>query len=252
MLKHIVVNTLVFDEWLKKGIKQSELMKPLREMGIKKVEVRREYLQSESELEKIKKAAKENQLTILYSVPELLFAEQMIEHKKLKQFFEEAQQMGAKYIKMTGGYANQIRQEDAMFIDTLIKQYEIERFSIENDQSVDYATANQLYQLVNQLTEKGAEVSITFDIGNFIYVHEDPVASARKLSKWVSVIHLKDVKKEPIETTLLGEGDISIQEVISCLPENLDMVMEYPCGNQPIKVLKKELSKLSSLKKERV
>lgn len=249
-IENIVVNTLVFDEYLKRGVPQHELISKISTLGIRKVEVRKEYIKNEEEFGLIQEAAKNFGMELFYSIPELLFEGKMIENYKMKAFFEEAEKIGASYIKMTGGHSKEITQKNVDFINRLIEEYEIKGFTVENDQVASYSTGDNLLQLVRTLKNKGADISITFDIGNFIYVHEDPVENAKKMSDMVSIIHLKDVKQNPLETTLLGQGDIPIQSVLNCLPKNLNVVIEYPCGSHPLDVLKQELNKL--LDKERV
>ncbi|MBM6615179.1 sugar phosphate isomerase/epimerase [Desemzia sp. RIT804] len=249
-LENIVVNTLVFDEYLKKGVPQHELISKISTLGIRKVEVRKEYIKNEEEFGLIQEAAENFGMELFYSIPELLFEDKMIENCKMKALFEEAKEIGASYIKMTGGYAKEITQKNVDFINRLIEEYEIKGFTVENDQVATYSTGDKLLQLVRILKNKGADVSITFDIGNFVYVQEDPLENAKKMSDMVSVIHLKDVKQNSLETTLLGHGDIPIQSVLNCLPKDLNVVIEYPCGIHPLNVLKQELNKL--LDKERV
>lgn len=249
-IKNLVVNTLVFDEYLKKGVQQHELIGEISALGIHKIEIRKEFIKNEEELGLIRETAKRFEMELFYSIPELLFEGEMINRNKMKALFKEAGEIGASYIKMTGGYATRITQRDIDFINRLIKEYEIKGFTVENDQVASYSTGNKLLHLVRTLKNKGADISLTFDVGNFIYVDEDPIENAKKMSDMVSIIHLKDVKRNPLETTLLGQGDIPIQSVLNCLPKNLNVVIEYPCGAQPIKVLKQELNKL--LEKERV
>lgn len=249
-IKNLVVNTLVFDEYLKKGVQQHELIGEISALGIHKIEIRKEFIKNEEELGLIRETAKRFEIELFYSIPELLFEGEMINRNKMKALFKEAREIGASYIKMTGGYATIITQRDIEFINQLIKEYEIKGFTVENDQVASYSTGNKLLHLVRTLRNKGADVSLTFDVGNFMYVDEDPIENAKKMSDIVSVIHLKDVKQNPLETTLLGQGDIPIQSVLNYLPKNLNIVIEYSCGAQPIKVLKQELNKL--LEKERV
>lgn len=245
--ENIVVNTLVFDEKIRDGIKQHQFLEEINLLGVQKVEVRRDYIKDEIEFDSIRNTAKEFDIEIFYSIPELLFTDNMLEKEKMRTFFLEADRMGATKIKMTGGFAKDIKQEDINFINSLIKDYHIKAFTIENNQVASYSTGENLYQLTKQLRNKGAEISITFDIGNFIYVHEDPIENAKKLKEMVSIIHLKDVKYNTLKLTLLGQGDIPLKDVLDHLPQNIEVVIEYPCGDQPIKTLKKELDKLLSI-----
>ncbi|MDN6626170.1 MAG: hypothetical protein L0K82_03005, partial [Pisciglobus halotolerans] len=63
-----------------------------------------------------------------------------------------------------------------------------------------------------------------------------------------SIIHLKDVNYYPLQTTLLGQGDIPLKTVLDHLPKSIEVIIEYPCGDHPVETLRRELNKL--LKKE--
>lgn len=83
-----------------------------------------------------------------------------------------------------------------------------------------------------QLTEKGASISVTFDTGNFMYNH------------------LKDVTANTLQMTLLGEGGISVKEVLNVFLKDIHTAIGYRCGSKPLEVLKKKIDKLVEIKLE--
>ena len=247
----IVVNMLVFDELVKEGKKQLEFFEGLSQLGIKKIEIRRDYIKEESEFKALKEAAQLYGFELLYSVPELLYTGQMMEETALISYAKEANELGAKHMKFGAGYFEEVSAEDARILNKVMKEYGVDHFTIENGQE-SYSTAEQLNQLCTQLIEKGAAVSITFDTGNFMFVHEDPVKNAVLLKENVTYVHLKDIKAATVEMTLLNEGDISITEVLKVFPSDINTAIEYPCGHDPLDGLKKEIAKLVAIKEELV
>lgn len=240
---------LVFDELVKEGKKQLDFFEGLFQLGIKKIEIRRDYIKDDLEFKELKDAAERYGFELLYSVPELLYENQMMQEMDLRLYAKEAYTLGAKQLKFGAGYFKEVSTEHAQTLNKVMEEYEISHFTIENGQE-SYSTAANLNQLCTQLIEKGASVSVTFDTGNFMYLHEDPVKNAELLKNHVTYIHLKDVTTDSLQLTLLGEGDIPIKEVLSLFPSNLNTAIEYPCGSEPLKVLKKEIAKLVEIKLE--
>ena len=174
-----------------------------------------------------------------------------MEEAALISYAKEANELGAKHMKFGAGYFEEVSAEDARILNKVMKEYGVDHFTIENGQE-SYSTAEQLNQLCTQLIEKGAAVSITFDTGNFMFVHEDPVKNAVLLKENVTYVHLKDIKAATVEMTLLNEGDISITEVLKVFPSDINTAIEYPCGHDPLDGLKKEIAKLVAIKEELV
>ena len=243
----IVVNMLVFDELVKEGKRQLDFFEGLSQLAIKKIEIRRDYIKEESEFKDLNEAAKKYGFELLYSVPELLYTDQMMTETELRLYAKEAYALGAKHLKFGAGYVKEVSTEDVVILNNVLNEYEINHFTIENGQE-SYSTADKLNQISIQLIEKGAAVSLTFDTGNFMYVHEDPVKNAKLLKTNVTYVHLKDIKAGTLEMTLLNEGDISIAEVLKAFPSDINIVIEYPCGHDPLDVLKKEIDKLTAIK----
>lgn len=249
MKETIVVNMLVFDELVKEGKRQLDFFEGLSQLGIKKIEIRRDYIKELTEFRDLNEAAKKYGFELLYSVPDLLYAEQMMKETDLRLYAKEAHELGSKHLKFGAGYAKDVSTEEVTILNNVLKEYEINHFTIENGQE-NYSKAAKLNQLCAQLIEKGAAVSITFDTGNFMFVHEDPVKNAELLKNQVTYVHLKDIKEDTLEMTLLGEGDIPVAEVLSEFPNDINTAIEYPCGKDPLAVLKEEITKLVTIKED--
>lgn len=242
--ENIVVNMLVYDNLIKKGKKQYEFLQEIHSFGISKVEIRKEWIANKEELIYTKEIAEDLHLELLYSIPDLLYSGSMLPKEKLEMLLEEAHLLGAKQVKMTAGFFEKVQETEVNILNQLIKKYSIQQFTIENDQNKTYSTGEKIKNLVEELKKKGAHTSLTFDIGNWVYVNENPLVNAELLKKEVTYIHLKDVQKSSLKTTLLGEGDVPWERVLDQLPNHINLAIEYPCGIQPGKVVEKEIKKL--------
>lgn len=148
--KHIVVNTLVFDDVINNGTDQIDLLDKIHELGILKVEIRREYLRDMNELSELRTKAEELRMELYYSVPDILFEGELLEKKTLVQYFEEYTELGAKQLKIVAGYVDELTEEDSETLKSLLDEHGIHHLTLENDQS-SYSSPEKLTQLVQKL-----------------------------------------------------------------------------------------------------
>ena len=72
----LVINTLVFLDDLKSGVEQSVIINKVNKLGIKNVEVRREFIKDfNKEILDIKEKAIKYNIDLFYSIPEWIFKE---------------------------------------------------------------------------------------------------------------------------------------------------------------------------------
>ena len=70
----LILNTWIFENDVKKGVSQVDLVKRVAALGADGIEVRREYFKDfDVELAAVAKAARENDLIVNYSVPDVIF-----------------------------------------------------------------------------------------------------------------------------------------------------------------------------------
>ncbi|WP_028273230.1 sugar phosphate isomerase/epimerase family protein [Atopococcus tabaci] len=242
--ENLVINTLVFDELIKNGTHQIDLLDRIPQLGIKKVEIRREYLRDEDELTELKEKAQALEMELFYSVPDILFQEKLLEQDTLVQYFEEYNMLGAKQLKIVAGYAEAPSEEEMEMLEELMEEYYIHHLTLENDQS-DYSTPEKLQRLLQQLLDIGIPAALTFDTGNFLIIGEDPVKAAETLKEDVSFVHMKNVNADTHELTLVDEGDVPMFDVMEVFPEDIHYAIEYPCGSNPFETVEKEIQKLT-------
>lgn len=247
--KLLVINTLVFLDQQKAGVPQSEMLDVISRLGINKAEVRREYISNfELELTCIKKKASELHMELFYSVPDVLYKNNELQYQNIENYFREAFTMGCPNVKMNIGSYKAITSEDVSRVNKLCEEYHI-KLTVENDQTEENGKAEKIKTFVEKFKQLGGNISITFDVGNWVWINQDPLGNAKLLKEYISYIHLKDVlRKEKPETVLLGEGDINWKSILDILPQDVPIALEYPCGTDAERQLAIELNKVLELK----
>lgn len=242
----IVVNTLVFEYLLNKGERQHDLFGGLREIGVRNVEVRREYVKSKIEFEKMGQTAREYGLGIFYSVPDCLFSNGVLQSEKLGKYLKEANQMNARMVKFTKGGFKGWHDQDITQFKAVAKEFG-GVITVENDQTELDGIMKALIPFYQESKEKGVPVYATFDIGNGHWVGENPLESVREIKDFTSFVHLKDVKLEDggPRAAYLGEGVIPWEKILTEFDSHIYAAIEYPCGEKPFERLRDELAKLN-------
>ena len=241
----LAVNMLAYEAVMNETNSQADFFEEVVDLGVTKIEVRREYIHQEQEFNVIRQKASKLGIDIFYAVPEILFEDQLLSADQLETYFKEAQQLGAKQIKFTAGYTKEVTLQEDQLLTRLIKNYDIENLTLENGQDSSFAEAETVHQFIQALKEKQLPVSVTFDTGNCLYVNEDPLESFKFLKEDVSYVHLKDVSKDTLTPTLNGEGDVPLADILSQVGETINVAIEYPLGDVPTATLKKEIAKIS-------
>lgn len=224
----IVINTLVLLEDLKSGVPQSLIMDKVNDIGIKNVEIRREFIKNfNEEVLNIREKANKYNMRIFYSVPELLFKANKLRVKEIEGFFNEAYNMSSHNIKMIIGEIDELTEEDVNIINDLCEKYSIE-LTVENDQTPENGRVEKIYNFLKRNRELGGNISFTFDVGNWIFQDEDPIKNAEILNSFVTYVHLKNID-ESRGNTLIDKGILSLKDILNKLPKDLPMALEYPC-----------------------
>ncbi len=246
MDKHLlVINTLVFLEQQKAGVLQSEMLDVISQLGIKKAEIRREFIKDLStELIDINRKALELNMELFYSVPDMLYRDGELQYENIETYFKEAHVMSCPNVKMNIGNYTSVTSNDVNRLNKLCDQYSI-NLRVENDQSEADGKVSKIKTFTDQYRQLGGNISVTFDTGNWVWQKEDSIENAKMLKDYVTYIHLKDVTgKEKPQTVLLNEGDIAWKSILDVLPKDVPVALEYPCGKDATKQLSKELEKL--------
>lgn len=224
----LVVNTLVFLNDLTRGTPQSIIIDEVNKLGIRNVEVRREFIKDiNKEILDIKEKANKYNMDLFYSVPECLFKGNKLRKKEIEGYFNEAYKMNCHNVKMNIGEIDELLAEDVKAIDYLCNKYDI-KLTVENDQTKENGRSEKIYNFLKKDRELGGNISFTFDVGNWIFQSEDPSKNSELLKDFVTYVHLKNVDDNR-KNTLLDEGILNLEKILYNLPKNLPMALEYPC-----------------------
>lgn len=242
---NIVINTLVFLKDLKNGVRQARLLKDISSIGIKKAEIRREFMKDHDiELQEIKKVSDELQMEIYYSVPQYLYINGKLEIEEIEGYFREAQKMSCRNVKLNIGDYHTISSQDVYDINSLCNKYSI-MLTVENDQTKENGKVDKIQRFLQLAKLLGMKVYCTFDIGNWIWQKEDPVENANILKPYVKYIHLKDVYiKDKPQATFLNHGIIPWKSILKIFDQDIPVAIEYPCDPNALQRLNAELNKL--------
>lgn len=244
--KLIVLNTLVFSEYIKNGFKQEQLFEFVDSCNVSNIEVRREYIKDlDSELDAISKVAKKMNINIFYSVPKTIFVDGKVDKKNLNKYLKEAKQMNCNDVKLNignyGDYKGNLKEDLKEISDSNIN------ITVENDQTYENGTYKNIFRFLNDCKVKNIDIGYVYDIGNWYWVSEDEIENAKKLKEFTTYIHLKDIKKtNDCNITLpLDKGNIKWREVMDILPKNIPVGLEYPCDD--ILFVQQDIKKLLEL-----
>lgn len=247
--QQIVVNTIAFSEQMQRQVEQLTFFAEIALLGIQYVEVRQEYFLRQEEYVLTAREAEKYGLKLLYSVPKQLFQNGRLDRRMIEETVREAQELSAIAVKWTRGDFKGWHLQDLDWMVEMTQSFQ-GVLTVENDQTEQDGTLFNYREFLKECREVNVPLYSTFDIGNWKWVLEDPLQSARELSSYVKYIHIKDVvvKPEgPPEAVPLGQGELFLKEILKQLPENLLVALEYPCGNHPFDLLREGINWLERL-----
>lgn len=235
MAKPVIVANLLLlaDEW-QSGKSQAELIPELIDLGFDTIEIRREYFRDfNKEIPEVAQLAKEHNLTLYYSVPDEVFVDGQV-NPKLQSYLDEGKQLGIKKIKWNTGDFAHFDGDLAAALNPLIAQgIEV---NIENDQTQTSGTLAPVEKFLAAIKAAHVDLGYVYDLGNWPFVGENPVAAAKALTQYVRYIHVKDditTGEKPV-TVPLDEGDLPWREILDILPQDVPVAIEYPTTDHAV------------------
>ncbi|MGK9325912.1 sugar phosphate isomerase/epimerase family protein [Aerococcus urinaeequi] len=221
-----VLNTIAYGDLMaQESFGQLDIIDSVKGLGFDHIELRSEYFDgSEQELADLKAANKEAGLTIFLSVPAPLFEDGLL-NPELEDYFELAQAVGAVQLKVNlGAYNPETVVADMTLVNKLIDRISIS-LTLENDNT--QATGASDYFKAFLQDNGNDKVGMCFDVGNFLYLDEDPVAAVKNVLPLVHYVHLKQVE-QATNTSLAGlsVGDVDIVAVLKEIDPAIPIAIE--------------------------
>lgn len=208
---------------------QAELARIAALAGADGVEFRAELQRGGAdELPAQREVVREHGLAVVWSSPDGLWdADGRLATAAIARAFDMARALGAGRVKMSlGGYRS------GAALDALLpwlQRGDIELI-VENDQTDAAGTLPPLLDFFERCQALGQRVPMTFDIGNWCWTGEDPLAAARVLGRQVGYIHCKGVQRLPAQWVAvpLQASAAPWRSVLRQLPGGVPRAIEYP------------------------
>lgn len=221
-----VLNTIAYGDLMaQESFGQLDMIDSVKGLGFDYIELRSEYFDgSDQELVDLKAANQEAGLTVFLSVPAPLFEEGLL-NPELENYFELAQAVGAIQLKVNlGAYNQETVATDMTLVNNLIDRFGIS-LTLENDNT--QATGASDYFKAFLQDNGNDKVGMCFDVGNFLYFDEDPVAAVKNVLPFVHYVHLKQVE-QATNTSLAGlsVGDVDIVAVLKEVGQVIPVAVE--------------------------
>ncbi|MCX7276181.1 MAG: TIM barrel protein [Burkholderiales bacterium] len=227
---------------------QAELARIAAAAGADGIEYRGELQRGVAdELAEQAAVAQAHGLAVVWSSPEGIWAtDGALDGAALERAFTTAQALGASRVKMSLGAYTPDRALDGLLPWLQRDGMEL---VVENDQTAAAGTLPLLQDFFGRLAALGCHVPMTFDMGNWCWTGEDPLAAARILGAQVGYIHCKGVQRLPGKWVAVPLEDSAApwRGVLRHLPTNVPRAIEFPLqGDDLVQVTRRHLALLRS------
>lgn len=227
----LILNTWIFEQDVKNGTPQAELVDRTAKLGADGIEIRREYFTDlETETAAVGERAKANGLMVTYSVPDELFFEDGQFNPKLTTYFDEAKAMGVSKIKFNTGRFD--RYQGNLKLDlSRLPLNEIE-MNVENDQTEASGNVAPIKAFLEAAGKVGFnQIGYVYDLGNWAFTGNDAIQSAKALAAYTNYIHLKNTVSDhgELKTSAdLNTGIYDWKRILNELPNDVPIALEFP------------------------
>lgn len=208
------------------------------EAGAQGFEVRRELFATDADasdraLAELGGEAKALGLWCVYSTPACLYIDGRLDSAALEAAQDEADALGARFVKLQLGTFN--GRADAAAIARIAAPGRA-RLLVENGQRAVDDTLARFVALFDALAHEGAPdvLGMTFDIGNWHWIGEAPLAAARTLASHVEYIHCKGVRGAGARRFACAPSadDPLFPSIFATLSRRVPRAIEFPLDEQ--------------------
>ncbi len=208
---------------------QAALLPVIADAGADGVEIRRELF-TESDLNNLAAFAKnirQKNLFTVYSVPESLFVKDGKVNPSLPTFLDEAATLGARSLKVALGYFN--AGEDLTPLKVILGEHPV-KLVVENDQTSDCGILSQMNAFMFAARALHLPLTMAFDMANWLWVGQDPMAAADLVAQHVGYVHVKAAEKrgDKWHAVALDDSDGSWKPLLAKLPQDVPRGIEFP------------------------
>ncbi|MCE6965771.1 sugar phosphate isomerase/epimerase [Enterobacter sp. MW07] len=187
--KIIVVTAAYGADRIREAGGQRAILPVIAKAGADGVEIRRELF-NDAELNALPTLARSIELLGLlacYSAPDSLFTAEGELNPALPRYLAEASALNALWLKVSLGHFRDKNQLEAL--RPLLQESGM-TLVVENDQT-DFGQLAPMQRFKAACRVQALPVSLTFDMGNWLWVGDSPEEAAQHLAPAVSYIHVK-------------------------------------------------------------
>ena len=242
--KIIVVTAAYGNDHVKALGGQSAVLPFIAGSGVDGVEIRRELF-TPDELSRLAELAADIErrgLLVCYSAPEALFAADGSLNPRLSDFLLEAQTLNALWLKLSLGHF--IHHDDLEALREILQESGM-ALVVENDQT-DCGQLAPMQRFKAACRVNQLPITLTFDMGNWLWVGDSPEEAARHLAPAVSYIHVKAAEPHHSQFRAVPPDEASARwlALLNNLPADAPRGIEFPLTGHDLTAVTRRYVKL--------
>ncbi|EHS90126.1 TPA: sugar phosphate isomerase/epimerase [Klebsiella oxytoca] len=242
--KIIVVTAAYGNDHVKALGGQSAVLPFIAGSGADGVEIRRELF-TPDELSRLAELAADIErrgLLVCYSAPEALFAADGSLNPRLSDFLLEAQTLNALWLKLSLGHFS--HHDDLEALREILQESGM-ALVVENDQT-DCGQLAPMQRFKAACRVNQLPITLTFDMGNWLWVGDSPEEAARHLAPAVSYIHVKAAEPQHSQFRAVPPDEASARwlALLNNLPADAPRGIEFPLTGHDLTAVTRRYVKL--------
>lgn len=242
--KIIVVTAAYGNDHVKALGGQSAVLPFIAGSGADGVEIRRELF-TPDELSRLAELAADIErrgLLVCYSAPEALFAADGSLNPRLSDFLQEAQTLNALWLKLSLGHFS--HHDDLEALREILQESGM-ALVVENDQT-DCGQLAPMQRFKAACRVNQLPITLTFDMGNWLWVGDSPEEAARHLAPAVSYIHVKAAEPHHSQFRAVPPDEASARwlALLNNLPADAPRGIEFPLTGHDLTTVTRRYVKL--------
>lgn len=242
--KIIVVTAAYGNDHVKALGGQSAVLPFIAGSGADGVELRRELF-TPDELSRLAELAADIErrgLLVCYSAPEALFAADGSLNPRLSDFLLEAQTLNALWLKLSLGHFS--HHDDLEALREILQESGM-ALVVENDQT-DCGQLAPMQRFKAACRVNQLPITLTFDMGNWLWVGDSPEEAARHLAPAVSYIHVKAAEPHHSQFRAVPPDEASARwlALLNNLPADAPRGIEFPLTGHDLTAVTRRYVKL--------
>lgn len=226
--KIIVVTAAYGHDRIKELGGQSAVLPFIAGSGADGVEIRRELFSADelNQLPTLAADIERHSLLACYSAPEALFEANGALNPRLPALLQEAQTLNALWLKLSLGHFS--HHHDLETLRHTLQESGM-ALVVENDQT-DCGQLAPMLRFQSACRVNHLPVTLTFDMGNWLWVGDSPEEAARHLAPSVSYIHVKAAEphRENYRAVPPDEAPTRWLALLDNLPADAPRGIEFP------------------------